>query len=171
MELALMRYKGFNFRVNPLSVEITGSDSQSKYTLPFNGEILISKGMGCRVVKGKGELKGKDCIERYAELRALQMKGGEGVLSPPGLMPFKAFFTKLVAEADVTPDRICYSFEFTEASSVPVDSLPHGHTVKEGETLYDIAFDYGIKLENLVELNSQIKRPDELKKGEKVRLC
>ncbi len=166
-----MRYKGFTFRVNPLSVEITASDSESKYTLPFKGEVVVSKGAGCRLVKGKGVLKGEDCIEQYAELRALYMKGGEGVLSLPGLMPFKAFFTKLVAGADVTPDRISYSFEFTEESSERPDTLPELHTVKEGETLYDIAFEYGVKTEKLLMINPDIKRPDELEKGHRLRLC
>lgn len=166
-----MRYKGFNFRVNPLSVEITGSHSHSKYDLPYKGEVVRSKGLGCRVVKGKGELKGTDCIEQYAELRALQQKKGTGVLSVPGLMPFKAFFTKLSGEADVTPDRIIYSFEFTEESSEKLSSLPEFHIVKDGETLFDIAFDCAVNIERLVELNPWIKRPDELEKGQKVRLC
>ena len=166
-----MRYKGFTFRINPLSVQITSSVSESKYHLPFKGQVHISKGADCRVLKGKGELKGSDCIEHYAELKALQLKGGEGVLSPPGLMPFKAYFTKLVAEADVTPDRIGYSFEFTEVSAEEADTLPEFHRVKEGETLYDIAFEYGLKAENLVELNPFIRRPDELEKDCKVRLC
>ena len=159
-----MRYKDFTFRVNPLSIEITDSDLQSKYTLPFKGETVVSKGAGCKVAKGKGELKGKDCLEQYAELKALQLRGGEGVLSLPSVMPFKAFFTKLAASADVTPDRICYSFEFIQASSDKAADLPEFHIVKEGETLYDIAFDYGVRIESLVELNPQIKRPDELEK-------
>lgn len=172
MKLALMRFKGFTLWCNPLSVEIQSEKNNIAYTLPYSGEIFEDIGLKCRVIKGKGVLKGENCIEQYASLRALQSEKGEGVLSLPGCLPMKAYFTELNALADITPDTISYSFVFTEASSKQTDlPLYKEHTVKDGETLYDIAAKYSVDVGVLVELNPSICRPDELKGGERIKLC
>lgn len=170
MELAIMRFKGRTFRCNPLSLEILCGRNTASYKVPFSGEIHRDMGLGCRVIKGEGELEGKDCIEQYAQLSALQREGDEGILSLPIMEPVKAVFTGLKALAQVTPDKITYSFEFTEVKS-PEKKTGKVHLVKSGETLFDIAFDFSVSVDRLVELNPQVKRPDELKEGEEIRLC
>lgn len=172
MELALMRYKGFTFRCNPTSLEILRDSSLVTYIKPSQGEEKSELSPECRVIRGKGELRGKDCIEEYEKLCKLQAKGGVGVLSLPVVKPFKAYFKKLDMEADVTPDRISFSFEFVEAESFYVkDNTAKLHLVLEGETLFDIAYDFGVSVDSLVKLNPSVKRPDELRVGEEIRVC
>ncbi len=171
MELALMRFKGFTLWCNPLSIEVTSEKYTADYMLPYSGERFEDLGGKCRIIKGKGELKGKDCLEQYAKLYSLQAKGGEGVLSLPTMEPVLALFTKLSAEASVTPDKISYSFQFTEVYSDKSPGTVKIHKVKAGETLFDIAFRYGVEVDTLVKLNPRVKRPDELNINEEIKIC
>lgn len=172
MELSVMRYKGFTFWCNPLSIEVQSKRNTAKYILPYKGEQCEDLGSACRVITGKGELKGEDCLEQYASLRALQLKEDYGVLTLPNAQPMNAYFTKLVVLANEAPDRVFYSFEFTESKALEdTKSLNLTHKVKADETLYDIAFDYGLSVDKLVLFNPQIRRPDELSEGEEVKLC
>ncbi len=170
MELAVMRFKGKTFRCNPLSLEIKSVRATSDYKGVEGTQFVGDMGLDCRIIKGEGELEGKDCIEQYASLFSLQSEGGEGVLSLPVMEPVKAVFKSLKALAQVTPDRITYSFEFLETKS-KAQPLQKIHIVKEGETLFDIAFDFGVSVDRLVKLNPYVKRPDELKEGEEILLC
>lgn len=171
MELALMRYKGFTLWCNPLSIEVQSGRKCVSYTLPYSGEKHSDLGEKCRVIKGRGQLRGEDCLEQYAQLRALQAQGGAGVLSLPTMEPVKAIFAGLSAVADATPDTISYSFEFVEVSSEQEFSGEKTHTVKEGETLFDIAYEYSVSVDSLVALNTSVKRPDELNAGEEIKIC
>lgn len=171
MELALMRYKGFTLWCNPLSIEIESKINNVSYTLPYSGEVQEYAGRKCRVISGKGELRGKDCLSQYAKLYALHAEGGKGILSLPTIEPVAALFTRLTALADVTPDRISYSFQFVELSSN--ENLKTGkiHKVKEGETLFDIAYKYGVSVDSLIKLNPRVRRPDELETFEEIKVC
>lgn len=171
MELALMRFKGFTLWCNPQSIEITSENSTTDYILPYSGEKSEDIGRKCRVIKGKGELRGKDCLEQYAELYALQAKGGEGILSLPITEPMFALFTKITALADSSPDTISYSFQFLETCSVKTSEVSKRHIVKKDETLFDIAYKYGVTVDSLLMLNPQVKRPDELNTIEEIKLC
>lgn len=171
MELALMRYKGFTLWCNPLSIEVTSENNTADYFLPFSGEIREFSGRKCRVIKGQGELSGRDCLEQYAKLYSLQAKGGEGILSLPTMKPLVAFFTKLTALADSSPDKISYTFQFVEACSKENQDARKVHRVTAGETLFDIAFKYGVTVDSLVLSNPQIKRPDELNEAEEIKIC
>ena len=171
MELALMRFKGFTLWCNPLSLEITSENTTADYNLIYAGQQYESTGKKCRVVKGKGVLSGKDCIEQYAKLYSLQTEGCKGVLSLPVTKPFEALFTKLTVLADTTPDTINYSFQFTEVSSEKPGMAETVHKVTKGETLFDIAFCYGVTVDALVKLNPQVCRPDELDMIKEIKVC
>ena len=171
MELALMRYKGFTLGCNPYSLEVTSETNTSDYILPHSGERYEDLGRRCRVIKGKGELRGKDCLEQYAKLYSLQAKGGEGVLSLPTMEPVVALFTKLTVVANETPDKISYSFQFNEVCSEKTPVSEKVHIIKADETLFDIAYKYSVDVDSLVKLNPHIKRPDELNTYEEIKVC
>lgn len=171
MELALMRFKGFTFWCNPMNLEITRDKGMITYVKPLAGEEKAQLCPECRVIKGKGELNGKDCIVQYESLCKLFAESGAGVLSLPVAEPFMAYFKRLDVDADATPDRICYSFEFVEAESFYENVMPELHLVSEGETLFDIAYEYGVSVDRLVKLNPSVRRPDEIEVGKEIRLC
>ena len=172
MKLATMRFKGVTFACNPLSLEISDEADVTKQLFSQIGEKIGTISPKLRKVKGRGELRGSECIEQYANLRMLQREKGAGLLSLPGIKPFYAIFTKLTGSADVTPDTVFFEFEFLEKASFSEKPKEKKyHRVTEGETLFDIAYDCKVKVDTLVLLNPQIRRPDELESGELVRIC
>ena len=89
------------------------------------------------------------------------------------------------------PDYVRYRFSFWEDSTasgglveVPVEGEPEGgtdpeipaggwgavHTVRKGETLWGIAWRYGVALTALIAANPQIKNPNLIYPGDQVRI-
>ncbi|MBR3987851.1 MAG: LysM peptidoglycan-binding domain-containing protein [Clostridia bacterium] len=80
-------------------------------------------------------------------------------------------FTKLSVLADPTPDTISYSFQFDEASCENNKVTEIIHKVNPGETLFDIAYNYGVTVDFLVKLNPYVRRPDELENIKEIKVC
>lgn len=172
MIISTMRFKGYAWQHNPLSVEITHRRVQTEHVMPFFGTEVDDMGRRCRVIKGKGELVGVDCIEQYKEIERLFLKGETGVLSVPSLKPMYARFSALSAEGSTAPDMLTYTFEFTEADSTSDErAKPDVYVCSGKETLFDIAYEADTTVDALVNLNPWVRRPDELSAGERVRLC
>ena len=171
MILSLMSFGDFHWLHNPLELKIENRIISHTRIYPDKGEKLYSNGKTCRVITGKGELLGSDCGEKFHRLYEVFSKGESRVLSLPLFGPVYAKFIALEVLGDTTPDILTYSFEFVEDDSFSHDEIRESCEVKTGETLFDIAYREGVELNTLVRLNPQIKRPDELSKGERVRLC
>lgn len=172
MILSTMRYKGYKWQHNPSSIIITTKEEIKEQMVLQSKSFVRDLGAKARVVKGSGQLVGKDCIAQYGQLLKLQSKGGSGVLSLPDTLPFYAFFKSIELACDPTPEVVTYNFEFVEDLSVePLIGDCTCHTVNMEETLWDISYKYNIAIEKLVELNPQISRVDELTVGEQVRIC
>lgn len=171
MILATMSFGGYEWKVNPTKIEILSSAQKNSVFLPFENTKVSSLYKKPIVYKGVGEFAGGDCLVRYRELEKLFAKGKKAILCIPDMPPVYAWFTGLTLVGDTTEDLLRYTFEFTQAEASFGGFVQKYHICKEGETLYDIAFDYDISIGKLIELNSFIRRPDELEAGERVRLC
>lgn len=171
MILATMRFAGYEWLHNPVSLVITNGLSQNRHSLYEENVQVSAQRLDLKVYSGKGELAGGDCIEQYKKLEKLFLSGKKGVLTIPGMEPVYASFSKLEAVGTDTPDLLSYTFEFVQELSAEKSTYPCECECKAFQTLYDIAYEWDIPLERLVELNPQIRRPDELKEGERVRLC
>lgn len=172
MILSKMRFKGYAWLHNPKTLKLENGAKLREDYLFQKCCMITEESSKPTVVKGTGQLYGEDCLKQYAELLKLQAKGGSGILSLPETRPFYAFFKSISLDCDPTPDLITYSFEFVEdMSKRPLGDTQYYHKVLEGETLWDISFNYDVPIERLVELNPQLKRTDELLSGEQVRVC
>lgn len=172
MIISNMRFDSFEWQNNPLTVQVELRRRTSQQNMPMYGSVLTDIGCDLRVVKGTGELAGSDCVKQYAELCKVFEKGGKGLLTLPFADPFYAYFTDLALKGEATPDLITYTFEFSEAEHTQASDKKSRYCVtSEGDTLFDIAYREGLSVDELVSLNPQIKRPDVLEVGEKVRLC
>lgn len=172
MIISNMRFGGFEWEHNPLSVQILHSNDFKVYNLCSQKNVAYPLGRKLRIVKGKGEFAGKDCILRYKELAQVFFKGQKALLSLPFEVPFEAFFTELSLVAQPSPDFCEYTFEFLEVQTSSAASVPKVYIPQQqGENLFDIAYKFGVKVEKLVELNPQLRRADELPPFEEVRLC
>ena len=102
-----------------------------------------------------------------------------------------AFNALLKIMEEPLPDYVRYRFSFWEDSTasgglveVPVEGEPEGgtdpeipaggwgavHTVRKGETLWGIAWRYGVALTALIAANPQIKNPNLIYPGDQVRI-
>ena len=169
---ASMRYCGFSLQHNPKSIEVTDKRNLNELETPY-GSLLQDMGNGLKTVTGTGEFFGRDCVRQYKELQSLLHKGKRGLLSLPGYEPFFARFTMLELTQPPADDFLSYRFVFLEERNGAPLKYSDGakfHTVGEAETLWDISFRYDVPVEMLLKQNPNIRRPDNLKTGEKVGL-
>ncbi len=172
MKPAKIRFNGFEWEHNPETLKVVEEDNISEHKLSKGSSFTVKNSSKCRRISGSGMLTGYDCIEKFNELLKVQNSSESGILSIIGIKPFYAFFKKLELNCEPSDNMVGYSFEFIEDSerNFTVKEKFY-HTVENGETLWDIAFNYKKDIAVLVGLNPGIKRLDELTDGSRVRIC
>ena len=191
MRLTPMRYKDYIWPSNPGSYRISFRRVVAEHKLPFGRSVTQDLGQVCRVLEGEGEFAGEGAYEEFKRLATVFYGGGAGVLVHPVWMTTRAYFTKLEVVQEPLPDYVRYRFSFWEDSTasgglveVPVEGEPEGgtdpeipaggwgavHTVRKGETLWGIAWRYGVALTALIAANPQIKNPNLIYPGDQVRI-
>lgn len=191
MRLTPMRYKDYIWPSNPGSYRISFRRVVAEHKLPFGRSVTQDLGQVCRVLEGEGEFAGEGAYEEFKRLATVFYGGGAGVLVHPVWMTTRAYFTKLEVMQEPLPDYVRYRFSFWEDSTasgglveVPVEGEPEGgtdpeipaggwgavHTVRKGETLWGIAWRYGVALTALIAANPQIKNPNLIYPGDQVRI-
>lgn len=170
--LANMRFEGFEWAVNPLSLSILQSLETSVLLTGAEEEYKEDFGRSAGVYKGEGEFCGEDALLKYKELEAHFMKHKRGVLTLPDFEPFEAYFTRLSLECDPTPRLVKYTFEFRrDLSASPYFRKKSLYLAKEGDSLYDVAYSQGVTVDKLVSLNPGLRSIGRLSQGEQVKLC
>ena len=191
MRLTPMRYKDYIWPSNPGSYRISFRRVVAEHKLPFGRSVTQDLGQVCRVLEGEGEFAGEGAYEEFKRLATVFYGGGAGVLVHPVWMTTRAYFTKLEVVQEPLPDYVRYRFSFWEDSTasgglveVSVEGEPEGgtdpeipaggwgavHTVRKGETLWGIAWRYGVALTALIAANPQIKNPNLIYPGDQVRI-
>ncbi len=192
MNLSSMRFKSFVWPYNPRTYTIRYERQVALHKTPFGRYCLQNLGMTRRVMEGEGEFVGKDAYERFKTLATVFYDETPGVLIHPVWQSSKAYFTQLYLTQEPQEDYVHYGFCFWEcfeedtgAALRPVeqagaqDSAPQWeqkpqtrfHSVLSGESLWKIAGIYGLRLEQLLQLNPQIKNPNLIHPGEQVRVA
>ena len=170
MILSTLRYAGYCWPHNPLKIYADHKlIAQTETTLDAAVRV-VSAASDLSRISGEGEIVGKDCVAQWKALEKLFERHKKGVLCLPGFEPFTAYFTKLCVVGDATPDLLRYTFEFMRCNEEQLATFRY-HICKQGETLFDIAYDYGCDVDALVRLNPRIKSPLELSEGTRVRIC
>ena len=183
MKLASMRYKGFVWPHNPRVYSIEFERNMALNKIPFGRYALQNLGKTRRVMRGEGEFLGEDAYEQFKQLATVFQEETPGVLVHPLWDTTTAWMVELKLEQEPRPDYVRYSFAFWEeglrdAGAVVTVSAaqntetgePEWHTVVKGETLWGIAAEHGVSLEKLIGWNPQIRNPNLIYPGEKVRV-
>lgn len=174
MDLDKMEYNEYRWKFNPKKIEVTQERNIKEQVIPFWGNVFQDYGRKKRIVKGYGEFFGEDAQDQYQRLYNVFALGGVSYLKLPKLSPFLAVFVSLDLVGEAGPEFLRYEFEFWEyikkQSVLGVLKLNNYHIVKKGETLWSIACMYSDSIEDIIKLNPQIKRPEELDVGQKVIL-
>ncbi|WP_251445761.1 LysM peptidoglycan-binding domain-containing protein [Vermiculatibacterium agrestimuris] len=192
MELAPMRYKDFVWPHNPRVYTIEYKREMGLHKVPFGRYHLQDLGPTRRVMKGQGEFVGEKAYETFQALACVFYQEGPGVLVHPVWQAANAYFVELSLAQEPRKDYVKYTFTFWEGyngyqpyarsaltyngggtaavtqSAGTAEEL--WHTVAKGECLWNIAQRYGKTVTEVIALNPQIKNPNLIYPGERVRL-
>lgn len=189
MKLAAMRYKDYVWPHNPRTYTIDYERKMAAQKVPFGRYHLQDLGLTRRVMRGEGEFVGPTAYEEFKKLASVFYLPGPGPLIHPVWQAAEVYFVELRLRQEPRADYVSYAFTFWESSTqtetairreetaaadsggtVSPDSTGKLHTVAAGETLWGIARDCGLDLTELIALNPQIKNPNLILPGEKVRV-
>ncbi len=162
-----MRFKDVTLPYNPARLTIKEKRLVARHPAPFAGEVVQDMGAYATEISGEGELFGADVFGQYSRLCALVRHGGAGLLYLPGQEPFYAHFAALTLYAQPGSESLAYTFAFIQDAGVSAatQSVSITHTVRGGETLFDIAARYGMQPGELLALNPQVASPNRLTAG------
>lgn len=188
MKLAAMRYKDYVWPHNPRTYTIDYERKMAVQKAPFGRYHLQDLGLTRRVMKGEGEFVGPGAYDEFKKLASVFYLPGPGALVHPVWQAAEVYFVELSLRQEPRADYVSYAFTFWESSTesgvegiaaerapgtgAGGGQVPGGrfHTVAHGETLWGIARTYGLELSALIGLNPQIKNPNLILPGEKVRI-
>lgn len=186
MELAPMKYKDFTWPHNPRTYTIEYRRAMGQHKVPFGRYHLQDLGPTRRVMKGEGEFVGEGAYREFGKLATVFYDSGPGVLIHPAWQTANAYFVELSLAQEPRKDYVRYTFTFWESfngyeakaraagtGKAPGKAGTAGqvwHTVVKGESLWKIARDYGVELGTVVALNPDIKNPNLILPGERVRV-
>ena len=192
MILSPMRFKNFVWPHNPRVYSITYERKIAVHKIPFGRHCLQSLGQTRRVLKGEGEFVGKGAYDKFKELATVFYEETPGTLVHPVWMTTTAWFVGLELRQEPRRDYVAYSFEFWEVLSgsnttgltaAAVSSLgtaaasgtagtaqEEWYTVVKGDTLWGLSQRYGVALSQLIDLNPDIRNPNLIYAGQRVRI-
>ena len=185
VKLTPMRYKDYVWPNNPETYRISFRRTVAAHKLPGGNYAMQDLGTGWRVLEGEGEFAGADAYEQFKRLATVFYQKGAGVLVHPVWMTTRAYFVELEVMQEPTPDYVRYRFAFWEdfqsetalKKDEPSRTLARAARtvaryciVAQGDTLWAIAARYNITMEELLKNNPQIKNPNLIRPGERVRL-
>lgn len=197
MKLTPMRYKDYTWPHNPETCRVGMERKIAVQKAPFGGYCLQDLGEIHRVMRGEGVFAGEGAYEQFRALERVFHQEGAGMLAHPVWQAMRARFVTLEVLEEPQPDYVRYSFEFWEEGgmtgmtriSAAAETAPgtaeeqqpgaddaektgpgEYHLVSKGETLWGISKRYGISLEQLLQLNPQIRNPNLIRPGDEVRV-
>lgn len=138
---------------------------------PFGESSVQDMGRKNMKISGSGQLYGEDCAEQFERLFEVFKNSGKEVLSVPNLPSIYAVFEKLEIKGEPKPNVLEYSFVFREIMEKKEKTVITYFDCENGQTLWDIAYKTGVKIDELVRLNPDVKFPDENLGTRRVKLC
>lgn len=191
MKLAAMRFKDYVWPHNPRTYTIEYQRRLAVQELPYGSYRFQELGQRYRMMKGEGEFVGEGAYEEFKKLASVYYLPGPGTLIHPVWQTAQVYFTQLSLAQEPRADYVRYTFTFLECPFDEVEETgwvnPNAggeaaetagggvgggqyYMVGKGDTLWAIARRFGLTLEKLIELNPQIKNPNRIYAGERVRV-
>ncbi len=184
--LEAMRFKEFVWPHNPKVYTIDYARRLAEVGVPYGRYVLQDMGFTRRVLRGRGEFVGEGAYEDFKRLASVFYQAGPGILVHPVWQSVSAYFTALSLRQEPRGNYVSYSFEFREEygqydtglkeitkPAQEISGQESGavwHTVARGESLWAIAAGYGVKPETVIGLNPQLRNPNIIMVGERVRV-
>ena len=156
---------------NPQNISFECDRSVAEMKSPFGESSVQDMGRKNMKISGSGQLYGEDCAEQFERLFEVFRNSGKEVLSVPNLPSIYAVFEKLEIKGEPKPNVLEYSFVFREVMEKKQKTVITYFDCENGQTLWDIAYKTGVKIDELVRLNPDVKFPDENLGTRRVKLC
>nr|WP_209344631.1 LysM peptidoglycan-binding domain-containing protein [Flavonifractor sp. AGMB03687] len=187
-----MRYKDYVWPHNPRVYTISYKRKVGAREVPFGHYSLQDLGPSYRIMRGEGEFVGQGAYDEFKKLATVFYNEGPGLLVHPVWQTANAYFVELSLSQEPRADYVKYTFAFWEeygghstGTTVTTGGSNAGsgestqestgtgqwYTVVGGDTLWGIARRYGVELTKLISLNPQIKNPNLIYAGQKVRVA
>lgn len=190
MNLNPMRFKDYVWPHNPETFSVSWQRQIAVRKIPFGGCCMQDLGLSYRVMRGEGCFAGMGAYEEFEKLNAVFNDPGPGLLSHPVWQTTRAYFAELSLAEEPLPDYVHYTFVFWEdgrtdlqlkevaaqeqtGQDAAADRTAHDgavYIVKKGDTLWGIARSHGVALADLIAANPQIKNPNLIYPGDRVKL-
>ncbi|MDL2300447.1 LysM peptidoglycan-binding domain-containing protein, partial [Clostridiaceae bacterium OttesenSCG-928-D20] len=148
--------------------------------------LMQDLGLDYRILRGEGEFVGEGAYEKFGELATIFYDGTPGVLVHPHWMTTKAYLVALSLRDEPKENYVAYTFEFWEhidlyekgATLIPKpviteesqSSEEQYYIVVRGDNLWNIARRHGVNLQDVIRLNPQIKNPNLIYPGDRIRI-
>lgn len=165
-----MKFRDFVFPSNPSLIKSSFSSKFSDTSVPGENSIVENVSINPAVITGNGEFFGDDALENCTFLQRLLKERISGWLFAPGITPIKAFLTEFEWEKSSKSKSCSYSFKFVEDSTDKQEREEMTFvTAKEGQNAFDIAFENGVSVDDIMSLN-EFKTPFDIKENDRVIL-
>ena len=186
MYLAPMRFKEYVWPHNPRVYEIGYQKQIAVHGIPFGFYTLQNMGRRQRVLRGEGEFAGRRAYAEFKRLATIFYGETPGTLVHPLWDTTTAYFVHLALRQEPTRDYVSYEFEFWECGSgyesgiqtvtpPPSESGPppveQYYTAVWGDTMWGIARRNGLTLSELLALNPQVRNPNIIYVGDRIRIA
>lgn len=168
MRLMPMKFKSFVWPVNPTQLEIKENKVIQEIFVPFSKTKGKKTGKVNRQVTGRGYFTGAGSMRTFQELQKVFYQNGGGSLQLPNQLPFMAVMENLVFVGKTGENVVEYSFSFSEQSKPPKTQAKQIITEQEGDSLWEIANQFAVSIDKLIERNPHIRDIHYLKAGEKM---
>lgn len=177
--LSAMRYKSFIWPYNPRTFSIALRRQTAVQKVPGGLFAVQDLGRTCRVMTGEGEFCGLSAYDTFKKLASVFASEGPGQLVHPIWLSAEAYFTRLELTQEPRENYVAYRFEFTESSDTLRGMLTgqellwksdSTRQVREGESVWSICRETGLKTAEFLALNPTLPEPNALRTGQVVRL-
>lgn len=189
--LSPMRYKDYTWPHNPRVYEIRFERQMAVHKVPFGQYMLQAMGRTNRILRGEGEFVGPGAYDEFKKLATVFYEDTPGLLTHPVWQISNAYLVHLRLRQEPTENYVAYSFEFWESydeykrgatlvasAAKPEENGSDVQTAQEqwytavyGDCLWNIARAHDMTLQALLALNPQIKNPNILYVGDRVRVA
>ena len=190
MYLAPMRFKEYVWPHNPRVYEISYQKQIAVHAVPFGLYTLQNMGRRQRVLRGEGEFAGSRAYTNFKRLASIFYGNTPGTLVHPLWDTTTAYFVHLALRQEPMRNFVSYEFEFWECydgydagiqsesaaappseGTWPAAPAEQYYTAVWGDTMWGIAIRNGMTLSQLLALNPQVRNPNILYVGDRIRIA